>query len=127
VISNQSAISSRRLEIERLQALYRAFNAREIDAVLEHFAPDVVWPNGWEGGWIHGREAVREYWLRQWNAIDPTVEPAGFTLRPDGSLAVIVEQTIRELDGSVIARGRVVHAYRFSDGLVSTMEIEEAP
>lgn len=119
-------ISSRRAQIEAILAMYRAFNARHIEAVLQHLAPNVVWPNGWEGGWVNGREAVREYWLRQWQAIDPTVEPVGFTAQPDGSLAVAVEQIVRELNGSLIARSTVVHAYRFRDGLVSTMQIEEA-
>ena len=31
---------------DALRALYRAFNAREIDAVLAALSPDVRWPNG---------------------------------------------------------------------------------
>jgi hypothetical protein len=30
---------------DRLRALYRAFNAREIDTVLEQMTGDVDWPN----------------------------------------------------------------------------------
>ena len=37
------------------------------------YAPDVDWPNAWEGGRLRVPEAVREYWTRQWAAIDPSV------------------------------------------------------
>ena len=37
--------------------------------------PDVDWANGWEGGRVVGRDAVRDYWQRQWAAIDSTAEP----------------------------------------------------
>ena len=68
--------------------MYEAFNARDIDAVLRQMAADVDWPNAWEGGRVHGHEGVRDYWTRQWSAIDPAVEPVGFTTRSDGSIAV---------------------------------------
>jgi hypothetical protein len=28
-----------------------------------------------DGGYVHGREAVREYWTRQWTMVSPHVEP----------------------------------------------------
>jgi hypothetical protein len=46
--------------------------------------PEVVWPNGWEGGWVEGIEGVRHYWRRQWAALDPHVEPRAFTPGADG-------------------------------------------
>ena len=35
--------------------------------MLAVLADDVAWANGMDGGHVHGREAVREYWTRQWN------------------------------------------------------------
>src|SRR5262249_13080720 len=61
-----------------LTKVYSAFNARDIDTGLAALSADVDWPNGWEGGRIYGREGVRDYWTRQWAAIDPSVEPVGF-------------------------------------------------
>ena len=111
---------------EALRALYRAFNAREIGTVLAALSPDVRWPNGWEGGWIDGREGVREYWLRQWAAIDPVVEPERIDRRDDGAYAVRVRQVVRSLDGTLLSEGLVTHVYRFApDGLVTRMDIEE--
>lgn len=104
-------------------ALYDAFNARDIEAVLARLAPDVMWPNGWEGGMLHGRDAVRDYWLRQWAAINPTVTPMGHTIESDGRTAVHVRQVVRGLDGAVLSRGEVIHVYRIVNGLIRFMEI----
>jgi ketosteroid isomerase-like protein len=60
---------------EEIRRLYAAFNRRDIDSVLERHADDVVWANGWEGGHVRGRAAVRDYWSRQLAAIRRTWSP----------------------------------------------------
>jgi ketosteroid isomerase-like protein len=110
----------------RLKAMYRAFNDRDIDAVLRQMSTDVDWPNAWQGGRVHGHDAVRDYWTRQWAAIAATVAPVSFTLRADGSIAVEVDQLVCGLDGATIVEGRVVHVYAFSDALIARMDIEES-
>src|ERR1700736_1670990 len=75
---------------QRLRSLYDDFNARDVDAVLAATTEDVDWPNAWEGGRVHGHQAVREYWTRQWAQIDPHVEPLSITTRPDGRVALDV-------------------------------------
>ena len=62
---------------EVIRAAYRAFNERDIDAALELMHPDVDWPNAWEGGRVNGRQGVRDYWTRQFEAIQ-----AGSSRRP---------------------------------------------
>src|ERR1700757_637105 len=52
-------------DVELLKRIYDRFNARDIDGVLAVLADDVAWANGMDGGHVHGREAVREYWTRQ--------------------------------------------------------------
>jgi nuclear transport factor 2 (NTF2) superfamily protein len=111
-------------ERRRLTDLYAAFNARELETVLSALAPDVSWPNGWEGGVVEGHEAVREYWTRQWSQIDPTVTPTAFAYTDDGLIAVTVAQTIRDRDGTLLGEGVVTHVYRFREGLVTDMQIE---
>jgi hypothetical protein len=108
-----------------LRMLYAAFNARDVETVLAQLAPDVDWPNAWEGGRVHGREQVRDYWTRQWAAIDPSVEPTGFHPRPDGSVVVDVHQVARALDGTLLAEGDVRHVYAFEGDLVVRMDVEE--
>jgi hypothetical protein len=39
--------------------------------------PDVDWPDMLEGRRIFGRDAVRAYWLAQFEVIDPHIEPFG--------------------------------------------------
>lgn len=105
--------------------MYTAFNARDIDGVLAHFGPEVDWPMAFKGGRVVGHAAVREYWEQQWAEIDPTVVPAGFSDRPDGRVAVTIDQTVRDLDGAVVGEGRVLHVYTFdADGLVARMDVE---
>jgi SnoaL-like domain len=113
-----------------LERMYAAFNARVIDTVLAAMHPSVDWPNGMEGGTVHGHAAVREYWTRQWGLIDPRVEPVGFTTLDDGRIAVDVHQVVRSLSGEVLKEQMVRHVYRLENGLVRGMEIRpgrEAP
>ena len=105
--------------------MYAAFNDRDIDAVLRQMTKDVDWPNAWEGGRVHGHDGVRDYWTRQWSAIDPTVTPVAFHPRPDGTIVAEVDQMARGLDGSLLGEGRVLYVYAFRDDLVARMDIEE--
>ena len=110
---------------QQLRSLYDAFNARDIDAVLGAMTDDVDWPNAWKGGRLHGKEAVRGYWLRQWNEIDPHVEPLSITTRPDGRVAVDVHQVVRARAGDLLGEHRVFHVYAIRNGLVNHMDVEE--
>ena len=87
--------------------------------------PNVDWPNGWEGGRVVGLDNLRDYWLRQWSAIDPTVEPTGITERSDDSIEVRVHQVVRDLAGAVLSDREVRHVYTFLGDLVERMDIEE--
>jgi ketosteroid isomerase-like protein len=112
---------------ELLRSTYRAFNARDIDAVLELMHPDVDWPNAWEGGRVDGREAVREYWTRQFAAISGQVEPEGFTEEPDGAITVDVHQVVHDAKtGELISDSHVRHRYRLEGGLITRMDVLEA-
>ena len=110
-------------ERELLERTYAAFNARDIDAVLAVMHPDVDWPNGMEGGRVHGHREVRDYWTRQWQAIDPRVEPRAFATDDAGRIVVDVHQVVRDLGGAVLADRMVQHVYVLRDGLVMSMEI----
>ena len=109
-------------EEQSLKAAYRNFNLREIDQVLASLHPNVEWANGMEGGHLHGREAVRAYWIRQWETHDPNVEP--LSMKPvDGGIHVEVHQVVRDKSGKLLIDTVVHHAYQFQDGLISRMDI----
>jgi hypothetical protein len=112
-------------ERDLLISVYESFNQRNIDSVLALMHADVVWPNGMEGGWIHGREGVRAYWTRQWTLVDPHVEPVRFEADQSGRVVVHVHQVVRDLSGAVILDRPVQHVYLIVDGLIRNMEIRE--
>ena len=107
-----------------LRQLYHYFNARRIDAVLAHMHTDVSWPNGWEGGYVSGHEEVRAYWLRQWQEIDPIVEPISFEAKSDGRIGIKVRQIIKDLEGQILSDTLLFHVYTFENGKVRMMAIE---
>ena len=109
---------------ELIVGAYREFNARAIDAVLARMHPDVVWPNGMEGGYVYGVEGVREYWTRQWQTLDPTVEPITIAEDENGRWVVDVHQVVRDRDGKLLLDTTVRHAYRIENGLIVRMDIE---
>lgn len=102
---------------------YAAFNARDIETVLSVIHPEVDWPNGMEGGRVYRQEGVREYWTRQWSAINPRVEPKGFRTDEDGNIIVDVHQVVRDQAGKVLVDQMVQHIYRTENGLITHMEI----
>lgn len=103
---------------------YNAFNERNIDNCLSTMQEDVQWSKAWEGGYISGHDEIRQYWTRQWAEINPKVEPVGFVERNNGSLEVLVQQNVKDLQGNLIFDGLVKHVYTFEDGLIKTMDIE---
>jgi ketosteroid isomerase-like protein len=112
---------------ETLRETYRAFNSRDIDAVLELMHPEVDWPNAWEGGRVVGRDAVRDYWTRQFREISSSVVPESFTEEPDGAVTVHVHQVVHDAkSGDLLADSRVRHRYCFDEeGLVTRMDVLE--
>jgi ketosteroid isomerase-like protein len=110
---------------EQMRALYSAFNARDIDTCLTAMTPDVDWANGWEGGRVIGREAVRDYWERQWAVIDSRAEPIAVTERPDGAVEVTVHLVARDLDGNMLDDREGRHVYELEGDLVRRMTIED--
>jgi hypothetical protein len=106
-----------------LEAAYKAFNERKIDEVLDLMQSQVDWPNGMEGGRVHGRDGVRAYWLRQWEALDPRVDPVRFERISPNRIIVHVHQVVRDLAGKVLVDQMVRHEYFLRDGLIARMNI----
>ena len=107
-----------------ISVIYDACNRRDPDALLTALAPDVDWPNGWQGGRIHGRDAVRAYWVRQWTETDPQLTLVATGERSDGTVEALVHTVVRDAEGTLLDEHDLRHVYRFSDGLVVRMDIE---
>ena len=108
-----------------LRELYAAFNARDVETCLAGMTEDVDWANAWEGGRVVGRDAVRDYWRRQWAAIDSSAEPTAVTQRPDGTVEVAVHLVARDLDGKLLNDAHGRHVYAFRGDLVERMTVED--
>ncbi|MFF7642116.1 nuclear transport factor 2 family protein [Streptomyces canus] len=110
-----------------LRRMHEVFATDERDAFVPRcLAPDVDWPNMLDGGRLHGHEAVRAYWARQFAAGHPLVRLEG--LRPGGSaetVAVTVRLGTRDASGTERGSEETVeHVYGFGeDGLVTRMDV----
>jgi ketosteroid isomerase-like protein len=119
-------------DIEVLKRIYDRFNKRDIYGVLAVLANDVAWANGMDGGHVHGREAVRDYWTRQWTMVSPHVEPVSFTEAADSSIVVEVKQVVRDLEGKPLPdqthglKDKTVgHVFRLQEGKVIRFDIRD--
>jgi ketosteroid isomerase-like protein len=112
-------------DVKLLERLYALFNARDMESVLAVMHDDVVWANGMEGGHVHGRDGVRDYWTRQWAMIDPHVEPVAFSNGADGEVIVEVHAVVRDLDGKLLQDKMVGHVFRIENGLIRRFDIRE--
>lgn len=117
---------SRKSAAEILRSAYDAFNRRDIEKILAMMHPDVDWPNGMEGGRVHGRAGVRDYWQRQWGMIDPRVEPLAFEDDEKGRTIVDVHQVVRDTAGKIIIDQMVQHVYVVRDCQIESMEIRQS-
>ncbi len=113
-------------EEDLLRRTYRAFNERDVAAVVATLHPEVEWPNAWEGGRLRGREAVAAYWERQFAVISSRVEPRGFTEVGDGSVEVSVEQIVEDArSGELLSKATVTHRFRIEEGLILRLDVIE--
>ena len=106
-----------------IRKIYAAFNARDIPTILTTFDPQVRWARAWEGDYAIGHEEVRDYWLRQWQEVNPRVEPTAIQEVADGRLEVSVQQLVKDRQGQVLFDGLVKHLYTLRDGLITQMDI----
>lgn len=105
-----------------LQNLYDAFNKREIEKIISMMAKDVKWANGMEGGYVDGRDNVREYWRRQFKVIEGELTPLKFEIE-ENSATVKLRQIVRDLQGNVLDDKTVEHIFTFENGLIKIFEI----
>jgi hypothetical protein len=68
---------------------------------------------------------VREYWLRQWEVIDPHAHPRLMRELPDGRVEVLVDQVIRDRSGDLLSEAVVLHVYTLDRGLVARMDVAD--
>ena len=106
-----------------LQSLYEAFNRGEIETIISVMHPDVKWANGVEGGFVYGRDAVREYWINQYKVIQVQLEILKFEIDENDRNVVTVHQIVRDLQGNLLADATIQQIFTIENSLISLYEI----
>jgi hypothetical protein len=102
-----------------LQNLYDAFNKREIETIISVMHPDVKWANGLEGGFVYGRDAVREYWINQFKNIQVQLETLKFEMDEKNRNVVTVHQIVKDLQGNLLADMTVNQIFTIENGALA--------
>ncbi len=108
---------------EFLRKLYDAFNRREIETIISAMHPNVKWANGFEGGFVEGRDQVREYWTNQLKMIQPELRILKIETDQHNRHIVTVHEAVKDLDGKLLADMTVQQIYTIENGLISLFEI----
>jgi limonene-1,2-epoxide hydrolase len=108
-----------------LQNLYDAFNNRELETIVSVMHPDVKWANGVEGGFVYGRDAVREYWTNQYQVIQVQLETLKFETDENNRNVVTVHQIVKDLQGNLLADMTVKQIFTIENDAIVLYEIGE--
>ncbi|WGM39419.1 nuclear transport factor 2 family protein [Caulobacter sp. NIBR1757] len=107
----------------KLEALYEAYNRRDVAAMVADLDPQAEWMDMLQGVPIKGREAIGAYWTAQFKLMDIEVSPLTFDPLPDGRMVVTAAQTMKKPDGTLWGNERVTHVITFGkDGLILRMD-----
>lgn len=106
-----------------LHDAYRAFSQRRVDDLLAMLAPDVEWPDVAGGTVLRSHDAVRAYWLAQFEAASPVVEPTDFVAVGDDLVAVVRQQVFDHAGVPLTEAVTVFHRYAFREEKVAAMTV----
>lgn len=106
-----------------LLGTYQALNAHDIATAISKMHPEVEWIGGPAGEVVCGRDRVRDYWLSQWDVLDPQDDPVRIDTDDDGQLVIAVHQVVRTHSGHMLAERFIEHACLIEDGLIRRLWI----
>ncbi len=105
-----------------LAEAYAAYNSQDVDRLLALVSDDVDWPDG--AARLHGKDAVRRYWLEQWTHVLTHDEPVAFQNVGQDIVQVHIDQVVTDLTGHVVFRGAFRHTFRLHDGRIARLDID---
>jgi hypothetical protein len=86
---------------------------------------NVSWPKASEGGRVAGKQAIRDYWTRQWAEFDPRLDVLEVVERRADKTDVKVHQLVKNLQGEILSDTELWHVYTIAKGLIERMDIKE--
>ncbi|MGD1899805.1 MAG: nuclear transport factor 2 family protein [Phormidesmis sp.] len=102
---------------------YTAFNRQDIKALLAFISDGVSWPDDDDDHRLHGKDAVRAYWLKKWETTRPYDKPVAISALSEEVSVVRIEQLVYDLDGAVISEGIFEHTFEIKDRLIVRMDL----
>jgi ketosteroid isomerase-like protein len=104
-----------------LLRLYKAIDAKNVDAVVALLHPDVDFPDQLnEDKRLHGLAEVRSYYERAFSLIAGENTLTAFHARPDGTAEVRIHHHVTSLD--LWHDGPVDYSFSFRDGLIARLD-----
>ena len=88
--------------------------------------PDVKWANGMEGGFVHGRGEVRDYWKKQFEVTQSHLEPLRFDTDKIGRNIVTANLTVKDLQGNLLVERTIKQIFTIENGQISRFEIADS-
>jgi hypothetical protein len=106
-----------------LVQVYDAFNARDLEGMARAFHPQVEWPDLLEGGALHGRQTVIDYFRRQFALMQPDARIIDITPVGADQAIVHVQYAVRGALGGLWSDTQARLRFTFEDGLIRRMAI----
>ncbi len=72
-----------------------------------------------DGGFVCGRDAVRQYWNALFKTVQPQFEPLKYETDEEGRNVITVRQIVKDLQGETLAEMTVQQIFTIENGLVS--------
>ena len=104
--------------------LYKNFNNRKIDLVINEMTTDVQWANGMDGGYVYGHDGVGEYWTRQFGLVSSHVTPLEIEEEND-AVKIKVKQVVYDVNDNLLSDEIVYHYFTLKDGRIARFDIED--
>jgi NAD(P)-dependent dehydrogenase (short-subunit alcohol dehydrogenase family) len=120
----QAQEDSDRAQEDLVRRAYAAFNARAIDTAVALMDAEVDWPNVQEGGYVHGREQVREHWREQFDRADPHIDISDIRERSDDRVEARVRQIVRKRDGTKVSDDQQLHIFTIANNRIKRMDVK---
>ena len=106
-----------------LVQVYDAFNVGDLEGLGRTFHAEVEWPDLLEGGTLHGRGTVVDYFRRQFALMQPDAQIIDITLVGAEQAIVHVQYSVRDAQGGLWSDTQARLRFTFQDGLIRRMTV----
>ncbi len=113
-----------------LAEAYTAYSSQDLERPLPAVTDDVDWPDGaarlhgCTAARLHGKDALRRFWLEQWTHVLTRDEPVAFEKVGLDVVQVRIDQVVRDLHGHTVSEGAFRHTFRPRDERITRLDID---